>query len=282
MYRNRIALGGGALAAAVITVAGCGSSGASNQAKGDPFQLVAAAADTTAAAKNARISFDVKIDTSSQDVSLNGEGVVDLQSNKLRLTFKLPSEAGSGTLTEVAVGGIFYVQLPEEARGKADGKSWISVDPSKITGASMGSSSNSFSQDPTDILNSLKSVSNDVTVVGSEDVRGAKTTHYRADVDLQKAIKQSGAKSSFVEQAQKLLGNATLPEDVYIDSEGRVRRVSLDIEPASGSTAAAALKSESFTIDFYDFGKADTSGIAAPPASDTIDASELSGFSLGG
>ena len=38
--------------------------------------------------------------------------------------------------------------------------------------------------------------------------------------------------------------------------------------------AAAELRSESVSIDFYDFGQADTSGIAAPPKSQTIDFSK--------
>jgi hypothetical protein len=110
-------------------------------------------------------------------------------------------------------------------------------------------------------------------VVGKQDVRGVQTTHYRANVDLAKAGKLRGVQPQTLVQYQAVLGN-TLPEDVYLDNQGLTRRLSLTVTPKAGSSAAAELKSEAVSIDFYDFGQADTSGITAPPKSQTIDFSK--------
>jgi hypothetical protein len=163
--------------------------------------------------------------------------------------------------------------LPEGARDKTGGKPWVSIDPKKLTGAS-SSGVSSYDQDPMTFLTSLKSVSSGVTNLGSAEVRGVQTTHYRALVDLQKAVKVSGARASTLDQYKTLLGSTILPEDVYLDDQGRIRRVAIAITAAPGSPAADQLNSESVTVEYYDFGAADTSGIAAPPADQTIDFSE--------
>lgn len=276
MNTRVIALGSSALAGALL-VAGCGnsSSGGSSHASGQtPLELVAATADKTAGAKNAKLSIDVKVDATSQSVELNGDGVADLANSTFKLSFPLPAGSSvQGSIDEVYVNHILYLSLPEGARSKTDGKPWVSIDPKKLTGAA-SSSVGSYNQDPMAFLTSLKSVSNNVTDLGSQDVRGVHTTHYRADVDLAKAAKVSGASTSSLDQYKDLLGSTILPEDVYLDDQGRTRRVAISITPSPGSAAADSLNSESVTVDYYDFGSADTSGISAPPADQTVDFSQ--------
>jgi hypothetical protein len=133
----------------------------------------------------------------------------------------------------------------------------------------------SYGGDPTTFLKTLKSVSHSVTNLGDATIRGTKTTHYRATVDLEKAAKLRGVRPGALDQYKAALGSTILPEDVYLDDQGRTRRVSLTITPKSGSAAAESLKSEAVSVDFYDFGNADTSGITAPPASETVDFSQV-------
>ncbi len=271
MRGKKTFIAGSSLALAVA-VTGCGSSG-STQGKGpagtsgkvDAFTLVAATADKTAAEKNAKLAFDLTIETAGKTVSLTGDGVTDLANNGFELSMKFPAGSGlSGTIEEVFTGGILYLHLPSALQAQSGGKPWVSIDPKKITGSS---NLDSYNEDPTSFLKTLKSVSKGgVTKVGDEDIRGVPTTHYRATADLEKAAKLRGVQPQAIAQYKKLLGDANLPEDVYVDDQGRARRVSVTIKPATGTIAASALKSETVNVDFFDFGKADTSLIKAPPA----------------
>src|SRR5207248_7186265 len=84
------------------------------------------------------------------------------------------------------------------------------------------------SNDPTQGLGMVRGAANEV-VVGTEDVRGTPTTHYRVTVDLDKAI--ADAPSSERESLTKLSSLYTVrtfPVDVWLDSGGRVRRYQQD------------------------------------------------------
>ena len=124
----------------------------------------------------------------------------------------------------------------------------------------------------------LRGVSDSITKVGTTEVRGVQTTHYRAQVDLAKAVQASGADASSLQEFTKTLGTSTIPEDVYLDSNGLPRRFAVTINSAIPSTSAgssAGASSFTVTVDLYDFGKTDTSGIAAPPADQVGDLGSL-------
>jgi hypothetical protein len=143
----------------------------------------------------------------------------------------------------------------------------IKLDTTAISSGSDGGL-NALAEDPTQFLNALKTVSSSVTTVGNDTIRGVQTTHYRAQIDLAKAAAESGADRTALDQYQKLLGSATLPVDVYLDANGLPRRFEVSLTPAAGSTGAANVGAFSVTVDLYDYGQADSSSIAAPPASE--------------
>ncbi len=177
------------------------------------------------------------------------------------------------------IGKTVYVMLPAAESSVTGGKPWIKVDPSEL-GVSKSSGLDFTGQDPTQLLATLRGVSDSVTKVGTTEVRGVETTHYRAQVDLAKAVQASGADASSLEQVTKTLGSGTIPEDVYLDSDGLPRRFAVSINPVLPSTSAgssAAPSSFTVTVDLYDFGKTDTSGIAAPPADQVGDLGSLLG-----
>lgn len=273
MRRGQISVSA-AMAAAVLTFTGCGASGSgSGGVQEDAFTLVTTTASKTVAAKTAKAAFVVDVNTTSRDLKVNGAGVVDFANNALSVTFPLPASSGiSGSIDEVLVKGILYLRLPEDARAKTGGHEWVSIDPAKLTGASKSAAS-SYNQDLTSNLTALRAASRKITVRGTQRVRGVETTHYHALIDLQRAWKLHGIRQETIQQYQALLGD-TLPEDVYLDAQGRTRRVEVTIKPEAGSAAAGELKSESVSIDFYDFGKANVAGIVAPPKSQTIDFSK--------
>jgi len=110
--------------------------------------------------------------------------------------------------------------------------------------------------------------------VGSETIRGADTTHYHATLDLAKSVDVNGKNvppglRDAMKQFAGLFG--TIPADVWIDADGRMRRERIEIDFGkvlrglggdTGSEADNAVITE--TLDFYDFGA--PVHIEAPPA----------------
>ncbi len=306
---RRLALTGAAGLTAVALVAGCGSSGSSSAGSplpgtstapssapssdastggtdsSNPHALLAASVDKVKALKNSKISLKAEISADGKDISFGGDGVVDYENQKLDLTIALPASLTGGqefSIEERVIGKTAYIKFPDALASQLGGKAWAKVDTAELTKGS-GSSTSPFSQDPSQILQTLKDVSESVKDLGKEDIRGVATTHYRADVDLTKAAAQSGADTSQLDGYKELTGSDTIPEDVWLDSDGLPRRVSIDITPKAGSTAAASVGRVAFAIDFYDFGKADTDSIVAPPADEVGDlpAGALSGSGFG-
>jgi hypothetical protein len=279
---SQLAVAGVAVAALVT---GCGSSsGGSVSGTGKPSTgakistdsvtpqaLLASSVDKTLAAKNADIALSFKGGAEGKEIGFSGTGVIDFVGQKLQMTLNLPAESGlSGTIEERLVDKVLYLKLPAAASAATGGKPWVKVDTSKL--GTSGSSLGSLNQNPADILGSLRSVSSGVTTVGTEDIRGVKTTHYRANIDLAKAAAVGGAKQGLdaatIEEYKKVLGSNSLPADVYLDSKGLPARFTITVKPAAGTTGAADVESVSVSIDFFNYGKADTASIVAPPASD--------------
>ena len=66
-----------------------------------------------------------------------------------------------------------------------------------------------------------------VVKVGTDQVRGVDTTHYHLDVNLQKAVQQQPTPEARA-ALQQLVNSYTVssePADVWLDSDGRVRRL---------------------------------------------------------
>jgi hypothetical protein len=94
---------------------------------------------------------------------------------------------------------------------------------------------------PTDVLQRVLAAGDEIAVLGTEDVRGEETTHYRARVDLKKL--------SSVENSQEVLeiwGGRFVPVELWIDDDSRLRRITID--------RAAARRGETTTVELYDYG----------------------------
>jgi hypothetical protein len=281
-----------AVAGVAVTalVTGCGGSSGGGSSKADggskvstvtPQALLASSVDKTLAAKNADIALTFKGEAAGKEIGFSGTGVIDFVNQKFQMTLNLPATDGiAGTIEERLIDKVLYLKLPAAASAATGGKPWVKVDAS-----SLGSSSSlgSLNQNPADILGSLRSVSSSITTVGTEDIRGVPTTHYKANIDLAKAAAASGSKGGLdqatIDQYKKALGSTSLPADVYLDSKGLPARFAITVTPAPGSATASEVGSVSTTIDFFNYGKANTDAIVAPPASElgTLPAGSLPG-----
>ncbi len=222
-------------AALLIMLAACGSESA------NAAEVVRAAPAKTAAAGSAKVAMSLAISTGGLDGTLTGEGVVDLKNGRGALTIDLGSLGGSlatGTVETVLDSDGIFVKLPRVAPAA---KPWIKLDLKALAGqagVNTGSLGQLQSADPSQALEFLKGAADDMKKVGSEKVRGADTTHYRGALDLQKAAAGAPALNTVV----SALGAATVPTDVWIDGEGRMRKMILTVPSGKAE------------FEMYDFG----------------------------
>jgi hypothetical protein len=250
-------------------LAACGGSGA------DPVKALRAAATKTVAAGSARSALTLL--TTAQPggtKTTKGTGAIDFKAK--RATFAIDTSglglAGlSGTVDLVLADGVIYAKVASLLPGKP----WLKLDP-KTLGASGSSNLGGLgalaSGDPAAGIRLLDGVADGAKKVGSEQVRGAATTHYRGTVDLEKVkVGASASMKASIDALIKQLGRSTYPVDVWLDNDGLVRRLrSRQASAASGATPAATVVR---TEEYYGFG----AEVAAepPPADQVTDLADL-------
>ena len=119
--------------------------------------------------------------------------------------------------------------------------------------------------DPRETLDYLRSISGELTRIGTEDVRGVPTAHYFAAVDWQKALARAAKESGqqgFLAQLQSMpTALASIPVDVWVDADNLVRRMKMSFvfaSPGQSQQAKAAME-----MELFDYGKPVT--VEAPP-----------------
>jgi hypothetical protein len=106
---------------------------------------------------------------------------------------------------------------------------------------------------PTDVLARMRRYADGVDTVATEQVRGHETTHYRATVDLRRFYSRSQAWEqpppwvlNRTEQVQ-----APLVVDAWIDSAGRVRKMTLELSVKGLGRLGDVM---TYSLDLFDFG----------------------------
>ncbi|MCA1692635.1 MAG: hypothetical protein ABR540_11540 [Acidimicrobiales bacterium] len=251
----------------VTLLAGCGGDG------GDGT-LIRVAPDKTIDAGTSRLALNVNFTTGAEARTVHGEGVVDLKNRLGAVTVDLGSLGGSlgtGTVDTVLDPSGLYVKLPPGLL--PGGRPWYKLELATLSpqaGLSLGSLGQLAQTDPTQALGYLRGATDDVSEVGEESVRGVSTTHYRAPIDLRKAsasLPPDGKKA--VEDLIASSGSATLPADVWLDAEGRLRRMKFSLDPdGAGPTSAGTVE-----LELFEFGVA--ADVQIPPADQVTDLTQL-------
>jgi len=261
-----------------LLLGACGTAGngeppGSEAARRSPMEALSLASSKTSEAKTAKLAFTTTIGgTGGQAQTASGTGVADFAANKLQMT----TEAGAEKVEVILDGTTMYLRVPGQE--PVPGKSWLKLDLktlSKASGKDLGNLTQGAGNDPTQALALLKGASSDIREVGTEQVRGAGTTHYKATIDLRKAAEQQGSATrkqveTLVEQSQV----PSFPADVWIDDQGRLRKMqyTLRMRPkdAGQQQVGGTVKS---TIELFDFGAA--ASVEAPPADQVADFAEF-------
>ena len=294
------------LAACALVVAGCGGGASSSAIQAEPisFEDLAQSASTSADATSGRFSFDMAMTFPGADeqLSFSGEGAFDAASKRAsfavdmsafaKLLGGFASALGGGNATGlpdfddpagwkievVQDGDVAYLRFPAIDAQLPNGKTWIkaSEGDAKVGGFDFHELESFSSSDPRELLDVLRSLSGDLETVGTEELRGVETTHYRAVVDpveLAKGAATAGqATDGLFDQLTAQSGIGAVPLDVWIDANGLVRKLSMEVSATDQASQAGAA---TISFELWDYGE--TVDIELPPASQVADASALHG-----
>lgn len=262
-----------------VVLAGCGgdsdpaaegSGGASASASEDGgggggqeqgAEAVQASYDKTAEAGSARMTMQMELSASGETIKSGGEGALDLSEGDSVMTIKAQDQ----NIEQRVVDQVLYQKVPGQS-GQG-GKPWIRIDLKKV--AAQQGLGNQQIGDPAQTAAYAKAITDkDVSKVGSEKIDGVDTTHYKVSVDVSKL---PGG-----DRMREQLG-PTLPMQVWLDDEGRLRRQQIDMTvkaPASASAkpddGASPKQLEMSTVmNLSDFGT--EVDAEAPPADQVTD-----------
>jgi hypothetical protein len=253
---GRFALMSGAALAVVALVSGC-SGGGSVVAGADPLAVARKATDVTLQAGSAKFVADARLSTTTlgaMNAHMTGSYDFGRQVGEAELS-------GEGmTSRSILARNVIYEQ--------GLGGRWRKTDYSSQVNTPVGQ------QDPGQQLELLRGVSDDVRVVGREQLRGDSVQHFAITIDPKRLAANVNVvvPGSLTEKAIK--ASEPMPADVYVDEQGRVRKLTvkiallaanLDIGDIVGNVPEDLkrrlqdqIKNQrgdgEFTIEYFDFG----------------------------
>lgn len=271
-----------ALVALGLAVAGCGDGTVLVEATP---AAVAAAGQATLEAGTARIEMTSTVQAMGHTVDVAAEGVVDFVNGRSELTFDLASIVGSlggdalpdeaarffeGEMRAVTDGSSLYLCAPLFAM--LGGSDCIQQD---VPGAEGGLAFGGQLADPAAALQSL-SGAEDVEEVGTEEVDGVTTTHFRGAGTMASALARlDGAEADELRQHLDEGGvslDSPFSFEIWVDADGLVRKMT-----TTTSVAGDQPFEVSGEVRFLDFG----TPVDIDVPTDATPMSELQGL-LGG
>ncbi|GAB2755656.1 DUF7537 family lipoprotein [Streptomyces bullii] len=269
----------GALAVAGVLVgtvlAGCGDdSGSADRTEGAAAQggadaqeqgtrAVRSAYDKTSEEDTARVTLRVRTSAEDTSITADGRGTIDLEDGDSVMTVTVQGQR----VEQRVVDQVLYQKMP---KGQAPGdKPWIRIDLNKVA-SRQGAGDQSMS-DPARSAAFAKAITDkDVTEKGTDTIDGVKTTRYRVTVDVAKLPHGAALRQQV---------GPTLPMEVWLDEQGRIRRQQWDMtlktpmpsseRPSADSSAAPQQLTVRTVMGFSDFGT--ELEAEAPPAGQVTD-----------
>jgi hypothetical protein len=179
-------------------------------------------------------------------------------------------------MTERLVDGAVYMKSGLFAGISGAQKQWVKIDLNQLGMSSAADLGAGQSGDPSQVLSYLRGLTGHVDEVGTDEIRGVQTTHYRATTSLQKALERLPEEQrKTLEATVQNLGDTTIPIDVWVDGDGRVARVATQYTMnVSGQSISADMQ-----FDYFDYGT--PADVQAPPADQVADLSGLASSGLG-
>jgi hypothetical protein len=262
------------VAAAALMLGACGNSEAFSLTK--PAGLLAAV-DNTTKSKTSKVdlnlSMDLKVGNQSQHIAMTGTGAIDYQNNKGQLTLSVPASdlVPAMNVEEIVDGTIAYVKVTDGNGKSVSSKPWTKVDLADRAGQTGFDGLGAQQSNPAQYLDMLRGGADNMTKVGTETLRGTKTTHYTMQVDFAKAAQASSGdqKKSFEKLAE--IYKKPVPVEVWVDGKGVLRKLVITLDMSSLGDSFAQLGLSGTTRveeELYDFGT--PVNVEAPPADQVL------------
>jgi hypothetical protein len=244
---------------------------------------VASAAAKTVESGSSRVEFTATMKVAGQSVAMRGSGAFDYREARGQATYRMRMPMfGDVSMEMRMVGTKVFLRLPDALTGgMTGGKEWMGMDVSKsLEHAGLGGLDLTQQQDPTQTLQYLRAASTGVREAGTATVRGVETTRYTGRLDFRKALDAGidGLELSPAEreraregmqQMLDQLGSKGVPFEVFVDGDGLLRRMTMDMNMRiEGQSMAMAMR-----MDYFDFGT--DVNVQAPPAREVFDATRL-------
>ncbi|MDN3028807.1 hypothetical protein [Streptomyces sp. S.PB5] len=239
---------------AVVCAGGSGCSGNVDAAEdGRPaVEALHLAADQLVQAGSSKARTSMEMATGGTRVTIRGEGVYDYRRQLGQLKVSLPQDpAGTSDhrpITELLAPGALFMK--NRGAGVPADK-WVRVETASLADGNLvtGGATDPFAA--AELLRGARTA----TYVGESEVAGTAVRHYRGTADLALAAKDAGAGNrAALGAAAKGFATATVPFDVYLDDEGRIRKVRHRFSFVSGQQEGTVAVAS--TTLLYDFGVA--------------------------
>ncbi len=285
MKLNRLTIVAGLGVLVVVGVLALTLSGGSSDSQFVSGSAIAQAARATQKVPGATVSMEAKVSVAglAKPLDMRLEGVMNRSGHSARMAgtyANLPNQAGTVPIEMVSIVPDIYMKSPLFAKVVPGGK-WLHIDVAQ-QGKKLGiGDPTAFGQsDPSKAVSNLQATSDRVERVGTENVRGTTTTHYRATIEMRKlpALAPPASRASARQSVDRLIqltGTDSYPIDVWVDKHQLVRRthftMKMKVPPQNQQMTM------DMTMDMYDFGPKPKA--KRPPAADTVDASKLPGAS---
>ncbi|MCF1600244.1 hypothetical protein [Streptomyces muensis] len=254
--QHRLGRGAGVAAGVLcVCLAGSGCVAESGAAVGDSrdgsaVQVVRRAADVLVGARSSQARTSMEMATGGTRVTIRGEGVYDFRKQRGRLKVLLPQDPAGATaqrpIMELLAPGALFMK--NRGAGVPADK-WVRVDTRSLSDGNLVTGGATDPYAAAEVLRGARTAS----YVGETDVAGTAVRHYRGTADLGVAAREaSEGNSDALAAAAKGFATSEVPFDVYLDEDGRIRKVRHRFSFVNGQQKDAVAVAS--TTLLYDFG----------------------------
>ncbi|MGW4561470.1 hypothetical protein ACWEN3_03350 [Streptomyces sp. NPDC004561] len=233
---------------------GCSGIGAAAQdvksGAGDPVATLTRAAGALLGARSSKASTSMEMATGGTRVTIRGRGVYDYRHRLGQLTVVLPEDPAGASehrpITELLAPGALFMK--NRGAGVPTDK-WVRVETASLSDGNLVTGGATDPYAAAEVLRGTR----EAAFVGRTEVGGIAVRHYRGTADLSRAARYASADvRASLAAAAKGFATAEVPFDVYLDDQGRIRKLRQRFSFVNGRQKTPVAVAS--TLLLYDFG----------------------------
>jgi hypothetical protein len=228
-------------------------------AQADVLSLAAAATEQQGSAKATfEMSMRFESEEFSADTDMTGTGELDFRARAAHMVMEVtgmpfgePGGAASGGVESIYLDGVQYTR---ETSSGSEGQ-WRKIELPEGSSNSIMALPGTDQGDPSQFIDSLRTVSGDIQDLGTESLDGVVVTHYRAILDKDRMLDSISAADSDHDLEEQMESIEFEPMDVWVDDAGLLRKMRFAVA-ASGEPVPSQRFSMHMTMSMslYDYG----------------------------